>query len=138
MTDAERAEYWQGVAERALAKQHEPEAQFVDRLVAPETVYKAVERVLDENSAWIARPNDEVTRQIALAATFAAHRIIGELQALDLSSIAAERDGARAALKPFADLGVGSGPDDEPDNQPYRILRGAIRQARAVLEGRLS
>ena len=42
---------------------------------------------------------------------------------------------ARAALKPFADLGVGSGPDDEADNQPYRILRGAIRRARSILEG---
>jgi len=31
-------------------------------------IYKAVERVLDEHSAWIARPNDAVTRAIALAA----------------------------------------------------------------------
>lgn len=41
------------------------------------------------------------------------------------------------ALKPFADLGVGEGPDDEPDVEPYRILRGAIRRARAALEGAL-
>lgn len=41
------------------------------------------------------------------------------------------------ALKPFADLGVGEGPDDEPDAAPYRILRGAIRRARAALEGAL-
>ncbi|CAH1658494.1 hypothetical protein CHELA1G11_12900 [Hyphomicrobiales bacterium] len=39
-------------------------------------VYKAVERILDENSAWIARPNDEVTRRIALAATIAAHTLV--------------------------------------------------------------
>jgi len=37
------------------------------------------------------------------------------------------------ALKPFADLGVGSGPDDEVDAHSYRILRGAIRRARAAL-----
>ncbi len=41
------------------------------------------------------------------------------------------------ALKPFADLGVGEGLDDEPDAAPYRILRGAIRRARAALEGAL-
>lgn len=38
-----------------------------------------------------------------------------------------------AALKPFADLGVGSGPDDEVDAAPYRILRGAIRNARKAV-----
>lgn len=37
------------------------------------------------------------------------------------------------ALKPFADLGVGLGPDDEVDAAPYRILRGAIRNARAAI-----
>jgi hypothetical protein len=38
-----------------------------------------------------------------------------------------------AALKPFADLGVSSGPDDEWDTAPYRLTRGAIRAARAAL-----
>ena len=38
-----------------------------------------------------------------------------------------------AALRPFADLGVGSGPDDEVDAAPYHILRGAIRNARVAL-----
>ena len=37
----------------------------------PETIYKAVERVLDEHSAWIARPNAEVTKRVALAAGIA-------------------------------------------------------------------
>jgi hypothetical protein len=37
----------------------------------PKTIYKAVERVLDENSAWIARPNAEVTKRVALAAGIA-------------------------------------------------------------------
>lgn len=42
----------------------------------PTPVYKAVERVLDEHSAWIAAPNPELVRKIALAATFAAHAAI--------------------------------------------------------------
>jgi hypothetical protein len=37
----------------------------------PPSVYKAVERVLDENSAWIARPNVEVTKRVALASGIA-------------------------------------------------------------------
>lgn len=37
------------------------------------------------------------------------------------------------ALRPFANLGVGSGPDEEYDSQPYRVTRGAIRTARAAL-----
>lgn len=37
----------------------------------PETVYKAVERVLDECSAWIARPDAECTRKVAMAAGIA-------------------------------------------------------------------
>lgn len=40
---------------------------------APESVLKAVERILDENSAWISRPSQEVTERVALAATIAAH-----------------------------------------------------------------
>lgn len=38
-----------------------------------------------------------------------------------------------AALKPFADLGVGSGPDHQADN--YKIEYGAIRAARSALPG---
>lgn len=37
------------------------------------------------------------------------------------------------ALRPFANLGVGSGPDEEHDAAPYRILRGAIRNARTAV-----
>lgn len=37
----------------------------------------------------------------------------------------------RSALKPFADLGVGSGPDEQQDS--YRIEYRAIRAARAAL-----
>lgn len=38
-----------------------------------------------------------------------------------------------AALKPFANLGVGDGPDYEHDSAPYRLTRGSIRNARAAL-----
>jgi len=41
-----------------------------------EPVYKAIERILDENSAWIARPDHKVTSQIALACTLAAVRLL--------------------------------------------------------------
>ena len=41
-------------------------------------VYEAIERILDEYSAWIARPSDEVTKAVAFAATVAAHRIVDE------------------------------------------------------------
>jgi len=34
-------------------------------------IYKAVERVLDEKSAWISRPNHEVTSAVALSAGIA-------------------------------------------------------------------
>ena len=39
-----------------------------------------------------------------------------------------------AGLLPFANLGVTSGPDDEPCSIPYRITRGSIRRARALLQ----
>ncbi|MCO5077310.1 MULTISPECIES: MazG-like family protein [unclassified Chelatococcus] len=58
-----------------------------------EPVYKAVERILDENSAWIARPNDEVTRRIALAATIAAHTLVAAERAesaTDIEAISAD------------------------------------------------
>lgn len=40
------------------------------------------------------------------------------------------------AIKPFADLGVGSGPEHETET--YRIERGAIRNARRALDGPMS
>ena len=49
------------------------EAERAEAVAMPEPVYKAVERILDENSAWISRPNDQVTRSIALAAVIAAY-----------------------------------------------------------------
>ena len=55
--------------------------QLRDALAAQsitEPVYKAVERILEEKSAWIAGPNDEVTKSIALQAVAAAHKLIAE------------------------------------------------------------
>jgi hypothetical protein len=37
--------------------------------MTPEATYKLVERILDENSAWIARPSPRVTQLIADAIT---------------------------------------------------------------------
>ncbi len=54
-----------------------------------EPVYKAVERILDEHSAWIARPNDEVTKAIAFAAVVAAQEIVEALVKFDTSERAA-------------------------------------------------
>jgi len=48
-------------------------------------------------------------------------------------ALAAENERLRKALEPFANLGVGSGPDDEPCSIPYRITRGFIRNARRAL-----
>lgn len=59
------------IARRVLDRRASPPAPAV-----AEPVYKAVERILDENSAWIARPSDEVTQRVALAATIAAHTIL--------------------------------------------------------------
>ncbi len=39
-------------------------------------VYEAVEHILDEHSAWIARPSPEVTKAVAFAAVIAAHQIV--------------------------------------------------------------
>ena len=43
------------------------------------TLYKEIERILDEESAWIARPNVEVTKRIAAAAAHAGHRMVAKL-----------------------------------------------------------
>lgn len=58
-----------------------PEPSVPAEPVVPEPVYKAVERILDEHSAWIARPNDKVTEKVALAAVIAAHHVIEHVPA---------------------------------------------------------
>jgi hypothetical protein len=40
-----------------------------------EPVQMSVEKILDEYSAWVAMPNKEVAKKIALASTFAAHGV---------------------------------------------------------------
>ncbi len=49
-------------------------------------------------------------------------------------ALVAEIKALREGLEPFANLGVTSGPDDEPCSIPYRITRGSIRKARALLK----
>lgn len=86
-------------------------------------IYKAVERILDEHSAWIARPSDDVTKAIALAAGVAwmtAEKVDPSLDEMDralsearaaLAAAQAEAEKLREALKPFA---------READNVPTR------------------
>lgn len=50
---------------------------------APEPVVKEIECILDEESAWVARPNAEVTKRIALRATLAAQCVMTELALFD-------------------------------------------------------
>jgi hypothetical protein len=64
------------MSEAADALAAQPASPLRESHDVPYPVYKAVERILDENSAWIARPSDEVTKRIALAATVVAHSII--------------------------------------------------------------
>lgn len=65
-----------------------------------EPVYKAVERVLDEESAWIARPSPDVTKRVALAATIAV-RLATEGQNQEQ---AAEIERLRAVLREARDF----------------------------------
>ena len=59
--------------EEARISREDWEAVVAMLSAVPEPFYKTVERILDENSAWIARPNREVTEKVALAAFIAAH-----------------------------------------------------------------
>lgn len=52
----------------------------------PEPTYKAIERILDEKSAWIARSPD-VTRSIALAAVVAATYVKEEMAKQDTGEL---------------------------------------------------
>lgn len=117
-------------------------------------IYKAVERVLDEHSAWIARPNEAVAKSIALAAGvawMAAEKVDPNLVEMDraLAAARAEKDRLREALRPFGDLGdylaaETSGFLDEDDIRLCfgdsdhefgpRLTHGDLRRARAALE----
>ncbi len=95
-------------------------------------IYKAVERILDEHSAWIARPSNDVTKAIALAAGvawMAADKISPELDEMDralsearasLAAAQAEAAKLRSALENIGVYGCGmlnqpaalNGPED--------------------------
>jgi len=117
-------------------------------------IYKAVDRVLDEHSAWIARPSEDVTKAIALAAGVAwmsAEKVDPNLEEMDraLAAARAENDMLREALRPFGYVGdyladETSGFTDEDgirlcfgdsDNEVGpRLTHGDFRRARAALE----
>lgn len=91
----------------------------------PVTVYKAVERVLDEHSAWIARPNPEVTKAVALAAGIAFY-IANEGKWENL-----------AAAQAVVDQQAG---DDSlwfvPETLEEDIFQKALRRLHAAVEGK--
>ena len=117
-------------------------------------IYKAVERVLDEHSAWIAGPREDVTKAIALAAGvawMAAEKVDPNLEEMDraLAAARAENDMLREALRPFgyvgdylADETSGfCGEDDirlcfgDSDHEVGpRLTHGDFRRASAALE----
>lgn len=82
----------------------------------------------------LALPADEATAIQKAMGEFVAHART-DIPALvaECRSLRNSHDSLVKALEPFANLGVGVGPDDEVDDAPYRILRGAIHNARAAL-----
>lgn len=73
-----------------------------------EPVYKAVERILDEHSAWIARPSPDVTKRIAFVATIAAHSAVEIASTAWCDEIAARVDAlgydGQAAIEALPEL----------------------------------
>lgn len=66
------------VISAVFARLREAEAEVRRLTTVPDPVVKRVSDILDEKSAWIARPSPEVTEAIAVAVTIAAHSIIRE------------------------------------------------------------
>ena len=60
-------------------------------------------------------------------------RLTVKFQREEEARLRASKADLLAALEPFANLGVTTGPDDEPCPIPYRITRGSIRNARAAI-----
>lgn len=97
LTVGERQGYSTPEAAQAAAYAHFAEsilsalsaAPPVEREEVPIPLYKRVEAILDEHSAWIARPNDEVTKRVALAAMFAAHSVMTEEEELEVIDVEA-------------------------------------------------
>lgn len=121
--EVERQDYWEADAKMAVAARNAliPALDEIDRLRCEldearaliaaadkgHPIHKAVERILDEHSAWIARPNDEVTKAIALAAGvawMAAAKVDPSLDEIDraLSMARDENERLREALRFYA------------------------------------
>lgn len=66
----------------------------------PESVYQAVERILDEKSAWVARPDNDVTMAIAMAATIAA---MDAVEMMQTGMVSSPIDDSYDFLKPSED-----------------------------------
>lgn len=99
------------VAKAYFADNFEPLATLQPAGEIPAPVYKAVERILDEKSAWVARPSDDVTKSIALQAVVAAHKILEKQY--QLSPPDGERREAIARIKSILVENIGAISDDE-------------------------
>jgi hypothetical protein len=97
-------------------------------------LHKAIERVIDDHSAWIARPNDEVTRSIAKMAIIAVHEIISEREALSATpAVGGEIEDADDLE--FLDLehlyGTAS-PQEQPAADPSSEQRAHLHDAERI------
>lgn len=70
-----------------------------------EPLIKSIERILDEHSAWIARPSPDVTKAVALAAGIAGAEANRRAASDYERHLEAEVERLRAVLRPFAWLG---------------------------------
>ena len=100
----------------------------------PEPVAKAVERIIDEHSAWVAMPNREVAEKIALAAVIAAHTIIskenvGDRQTAPISVEQLEEIETRAKAAQKVAPGPWEVSSEKQDDTPYRHLEFALLDA---------
>lgn len=91
----------------------------------PEPVYNAVERILDEESAWIARPNNEVTMRIAMAVTIAAMDALEKISDEPVVPAAGAREVVAKAVYDKFEF-------DEPGGKPPWVPGGnALKQDEA-------
>ena len=138
-------ELWFDVVLALVARVEKAEA-LITKAGKNAPVYKSVEKILDEHSAWIARPDRKVTAAVALAAVTAADLEAGAshvLGALHERCDAAEAENAHLralltrageALKPFAataEVDIGG---DETDLDRFRPMT-AHAIAPAILVG---
>lgn len=91
-----------------------------------EPVYKAVERILDDYSAWIARPSDEVTKAIALQCMFAVSGIMVNLEAYT------SRDVRQSRVADWCAAAFGTGQASSVEQRGLRLLEEAIEAYQAA------